>query len=67
MKATLVKGNGLEIKLRAGRAPKDKEKAILPALIYMSDKQEFVHGIGVALGWWDWFLSVHFIWIRKDA
>lgn len=52
------------MKLTVGRAKDDPEKAVLPALVYASEREGRVSVHMLALGWWDWSVSIR--WHRKE-
>jgi len=55
----------MKVNFHAGRHPGDGEKAVLPALVYVSGEDAAFKGFLIALGWWDWSVSVSVCWADK--
>ena len=55
----------MRLKLSAGRAEKDSEKAVIPALIYVGCREPYGYAHSLSLGWWDWYVRVTFLGLYK--
>lgn len=50
------------IKFRASRSRNDPERAVLPALVFISGRVEDCRGFGIYLGWWDFAIGFNVFW-----
>jgi len=56
------------IKWKAGSAPDDPERAVLPCIVFISaDHPKFadygVAGFGLRAGWWRWYIGLNVLWM----
>lgn len=42
----------------------DRERAVLPTIVYASASNEFARGFIIAIGWWKWGVRATFIRIK---
>lgn len=54
-----------KLRLVAGRTINDPEKTVLPALIWMTKGAGSLKVYGLAIGWWDWHITL--LWSRRRA
>lgn len=50
----------MRFRFKAGRAVSDPEKLVLPGILYASRRDESLIVRLIAIGWWDWHISLLF-------
>jgi hypothetical protein len=48
----------MKIRIRAGRSEADPEKAVLPALIWASKRDDVAAAYSMTFGWWDFYVGI---------
>lgn len=64
MQKNFLVGKGAVV-LRAKRTPEDPEKLITPGLIYVQKEYKGFLGIIIAIGWWDFSVSISYARRKK--
>lgn len=57
----------LRLRVTAGRAKSDPGKLVTPGILYASKRAGNVSAHVVAVGWWDWHVSVLFARLYRST